>query len=302
MATLTFLDDPREFLAVADEHLRRHPVVNTVVATYAERLAAEIADGVHPDQPDEPDQPRWWLVVTDGTGEVVGAGMRTAPFAPHPPFLLPMPDEAAVELARTLHARGEALGGVNGVLPAARLCADETARLTGGRADVAMHTRLFQLEELVPPRSVPGSLRAATVDEVELALRWWLEFGISADVQAGRPAGSGHESAETADGIRRRIERGGIWFWEDADGRVVHMTGANPPAYGAARIGPVYTPVEHRGHGYASAAVARVSQAILDAGARPCLFTDQANPTSNAIYSALGYRAVADMVNVLVHP
>ena len=31
--------------------------------------------------------------------------MRTASFAPYPPFLLPMPDEAAVALARVLHER-----------------------------------------------------------------------------------------------------------------------------------------------------------------------------------------------------
>jgi predicted GNAT family acetyltransferase len=35
-------------------------------------------------------------------------------------------------------------------------------------------------------------------------------------------------------------------------------------------------------------------------GARVCLFTDQANPTSNRIYSALGFRPVVDMANLLV--
>jgi hypothetical protein len=32
--------------------------------------------------------------------------MRTAPFAPYSPFLLPMPNEAAVALAYALHERG----------------------------------------------------------------------------------------------------------------------------------------------------------------------------------------------------
>ncbi len=71
----------------------------------------------------------------------------------------------------------------------------------------------------------------------------------------------------------------------------MHLTGVNPPSYGVARVGPVYTPKSHRGRGYASAAVAEVSQRILDEGGRACLFTDQANPTSNKIYEALGYRA-----------
>jgi len=48
--------------------------------------------------------------------------------APYPPFLLPMPDEAAVALARTLHQRGEEVLGLNGALPAVELCAAELTR------------------------------------------------------------------------------------------------------------------------------------------------------------------------------
>jgi predicted GNAT family acetyltransferase len=44
--------------------------------------------------------------------------------------------------------------------------------------------------------------------------------------------------------------------------------------------------------------VAEVSRRILAGGARVCLYTDQANPTSNRIYAALGYRPVVDMANL----
>ena len=111
-----------------------------------------------------------------------------------------------------------------------------------------------------------------------------------------------HDTAEDAEAMLRRITAGRVWFWEDEHGERVHLTGVNPPSYGVARVGPVYTPKAHRGRGYASAAVAGVSQAILDGGARACLFTDQANPTSNKIYEALGYRAVVDMANLRVVP
>jgi len=63
------------------------------------------------------------------------------------------------------------------------------------------------------------------------------------------------------------------------------------------RIGPVYTPPELRGRGYASALVAGTSQQLLDGGKRFCfLFTDLANPTSNGVYQRLGYRPVEDRV------
>jgi predicted GNAT family acetyltransferase len=33
---------------------------------------------------------------------------------------------------------------------------------------------------------------------------------------------------------------------------------------------------------------------------QPCLFTDQANPASNKIYAALGYRPVVDMAQLVI--
>jgi predicted GNAT family acetyltransferase len=69
----------------------------------------------------------------------------------------------------------------------------------------------------------------------------------------------------------------------------------SPPVAGTIRIGPVYTPPEHRRHGYASSAVAAASRRALSAGARQCmLFTDLANPTSNRIYARVGFRRCAD--------
>jgi predicted GNAT family acetyltransferase len=61
------------------------------------------------------------------------------------------------------------------------------------------------------------------------------------------------------------------------------------------RISAVYTPPEQRGHGYASANVAALSQRALDAGAIACMLnTDQANPVANKIYQRIGYRPVGD--------
>lgn len=290
---LQLLTSAADFLTATRTHLAGAPVVSTVVATIAERTVVEAADGRPPPVED------WWLVVRDDAGRVVGAGMRTAPFAPRPAFLLPMPDAAAAELARLLHERGELLGAVNGALPAVRICAEETARLTGARVEVAQHTRLFELADLVLPRPVPGRLRPAEVRDLPVVRRWFAAFMRDADEQAGREPGVSPHPEVADDDLLRRLDGRRIWLWE-VDGRPVHLTGTNPPSFGAARIGPVYTPPEQRGHGYASAAVAAVSQGIRADGARACLFTDQANPVSNRIYEALGYRPVVDMANLLI--
>ncbi|HEX6872190.1 MAG TPA: GNAT family N-acetyltransferase [Micromonosporaceae bacterium] len=291
---LEFHTDAAEFLAVAGDHLAADPVINTVVTTIAHRVVAQAAEGVTPPTRD------WWLVVRDSSGAVCGAGMRTAPFVPYPPYLLPMPDVAALTLARTLHDRGEEVLGCNGTLPAVSVCAAELARLGGGRVEVALHTRLYELGELAEPKPVSGQLVAATEDDLELAIEWFIAFMADADEQAGRPRGATvHEAPDRAD-MLRQIRSGHLWFWIDETGQRVHMTGVNPPAFGVARVGPVYTPPSERGRGWASNAVAEISRRIQAQGVRACLFTDQANPTSNKIYVSLGYRPVVDMANVVI--
>jgi len=291
---LHLFTDPAEFLAAASDHLAADPVISTVVTTIAHRMQAQRAGGAHRNSRD------WWLVVRDDADRVVGAGMRTAPFAPYPLFLLPMPDEAAIALASTLHQRGEAVLGVNGALPAVEVFATELAKIVGGRVEVAQHTRLHELGELTAPSPVQGRLQVATADDLDLVADWFAAFMGDADEQAGRPRGtSAHEVPERAE-MLRKIAAGQIWFWVDGSGERVHLTGANPPAFGVARLGPVYTPPAQRGRGWASNAVAEVSRRIQADGARVCLFTDQANPTSNKVYAALGYRPVVDMANLVI--
>jgi RimJ/RimL family protein N-acetyltransferase len=285
-----FTDDPRQFLATVGPFLATDPVVTTVIATVTLRLA-ERGGGDAPYL--------WWAVARDGQDHVVGVAMRTAPFAPHPLYVLSMPDEAAVGLARSLHERGEEVGGVNGALPAARLVAEEYARLSGGEVSVHEHTRLFELGDLVLPPAPPGRLRPAVRDEAELCLAWFRDFAQAAAEQAGRIEPHAMEQF-TLEEMLVRIDDGIIWLWEDDSGEVVHLTGANLPANGVTRIGPVYTPRDERGHGYASRAVAEISQQFVDQGVRCCLFTDQANPVSNHIYEAIGYRPVVDMANLVI--
>jgi GNAT superfamily N-acetyltransferase len=288
---LEFTDDAAAFLDATREHLAAEPVLTTVIASVTARLVREGRPAGAPYC--------WWSIVRDGSGEVTGVAMRTAPFAPYPLYVLPMPDDAARAVARVLHERGEDVAGVNGALPAAQLLADEYARLAGRAVAVDEHVRLHELGELLVPPAPPGRLRAATRDDDELCLDWFRAFAVDAAEQAGRDGA--HAMQEfTLDDIRARIEDGLFWLWVDEDGDVVHLTGANAPANGVARIGPVYTPKQHRGRGYASRAVAEVSQHYVDHGVRCCLFTDQANPTSNKIYEAIGYRPVTDMVSQLI--
>ena len=93
---------------------------------------------------------------------------------------------------------------------------------------------------------------------------------------------------------RGLIDEGRLFLWED-QGTVSMAAGMSETPNGI-RVGFVYTPPEARRHGYASACVSALSQHYLDHGRQFCfLYTDLANPTSNAIYQRIGYQPVCDV-------
>lgn len=300
MVTLDFFDDPAAFLDAAGPVLAADPVLGSVIATVTERAAREVAEGgdswTHVGAPFR----RWWVVIRGADGSPVSAVMRTAPFPPHPTFSLPMSPDAACVLAAALHDRGELLGGANGALPGSRVLADETARLWDGTVVLDKHTRLWEARAVDVPAAPEGRLRRATEDDAGLVHDWYRRFGTEADEQAGRAPDAAAGEHNTLDDALVRIREGKDWLWELPDGEVAHLTGRSLPSYGVSRIGPVYTPKEHRGRGIASYVVGELTRHGLEAGHRMCLFTDQANPTSNKIYAGLGYEPVVEMAEHLV--
>lgn len=293
MYDVTFTSVAREFVEQAAAHLADHPIVENVVATVADRACREDAEGVARPA----GRPWWFSLIRRSDGRIVGVAMRTAPAPEYGVWIGDMPDDAAASVADQLIARDEKITMINGSQRPARLVADRLAVHSGGQVSVRERTRLFELGDLVFPKGIPGALRVAGPGDLDLVHRWRDEFLGEAEEQAGRPVQSHdpHDPEET----RRRIRDGQYWLWEDS-GQVVHLTGANPPSAGVARIGPVYTPKPYRGNGYAIAAVAAVSQLFLDQGVRVCLFTDQANPVSNRIYQRIGYRAITDMAQLMI--
>ena len=162
--------------------------------------------------------------------------------------------------------------------------------LHGVTAATRFDQRIYAMEELVPPRDVEGVARLAGADDRALVLDWMTAFAHEA-LHGGDDAGRIERSVDARLGPEGA---GGICLWEVGD-RPMSLAGFGGPTPNGLRIGPVYTPSEHRGHGYGSAVTAAASQVALDRGKRFCfLYTDLANPTSNAIYIRLGYRPVCD--------
>jgi predicted GNAT family acetyltransferase len=267
------LSDPGSFgararpLLLADE--ARHNLILGLLTTIAEQ------PGYYPEQ-------RFWL-VRDG-GDVVGAAMQTPP---HNLIVArPQRAEALDALAASI---GDDLPGVTGARPEAEIFAELWAARTRTRPRVEFEQRIYALTKVVPPRPAPGFAREARRSERSLLLGWFRDFTAEA---LHDPEPDEERLAANVD-VRLDGTGAGLLVWDD--GEPVSLAGWGGRTPNGIRIGPVYTPPELRGRGYASAVVAALSEARLAAGSRFCfLYTDLANPTSNRIYADVGYGPVCD--------
>ncbi|MFF9847635.1 GNAT family N-acetyltransferase [Streptomyces litmocidini] len=263
--TWSFTDSAAAFRAAAAEHLAADPARNTAVLTLVDR-AGRLG---------------WW---EEADGTVTGV-LAVAPAGV--PALGVMTEEAARALALPGGLPGEQPTQVGGETAAVEAYAEATGRPW----TPAVRLRLFRLGELTPPDPAPaGTARLATGADVPLVAAWTGEYAVAI----------GEEPAGDYTGfVTERISEGRLWLWEGPDGRPVSMAAVSRTSGGQVRLHLVYTPPAERGRGYAAGVTEAVSRAALDAGApQVLLFTDLANPTSNALYQRLGYRPVTDHLRV----
>jgi predicted GNAT family acetyltransferase len=216
--------------------------------------------------------------------ELLFFAMRIPPW---PLLVSELEDEQADALIETWLAEDPEVPGVTGVQATARAVARAWQKRTGGEVRVRMRQAMHLLSEVIEPSPWPaGELRPAQDEDRALLIDWEHAFvrdaGIAPDA-----------AAEAENTIARRLDSRSQYIWQD--GAPVSTLALSPAIAGTVRIGPVYTPPEHRRRGYASAAVATACRDALAGGARRCmLYTDLANPTSNRIYAAVGFRRFAD--------
>ncbi|MEV4476122.1 GNAT family N-acetyltransferase [Nonomuraea sp. NPDC049504] len=261
----TFTSDVEAYAAVAEPFLLGDPVRNTVPLT--------VLAGLRAGMPAKDPLFGWW----SAGGEVRGAVFRTPP---HPVGLFSVPVEAVAPLV-------DALGGDLPVLVGPLDVVDAAVRLLGQPARVVSE-RLYRLGTLTVP-DVPGQGRACVPGDFPLLVSWYHAFG----EETGMPEG------DVVERVARRLAGRELFVWED-EGAPVSLAGLSPSCGGVCRIGPVYTPPSRRRRGYGAAVTAYASRTGTDERqAQVVLFTDLDNPTSNAIYQAIGYEPVGDYGHVV---
>ena len=274
-------DDVDLFAEHAWDLLAADPAEQTVTLTIVEFLRAGRRYS---------DAPALFGWCVDGN-RVRGAVCMTAPFEM---VLAAVPGDALSDLVAALRAHDVALPGVNGEVTTVERFVRAWVEGTGLQARTVSNQRLYALGTLRPPEQAPpGRARPAGDADLDLAARWYGEF----QREAGVPVTDAGQWSRVGIGDRR------IWLWEDEDGAVVSLAGRTAPAAGVCRVAPVYTPPEYRRRGYGAAVTATCTQDALDRGVgHVVLFTDLANPTSNAIYQRIGYRPISDRRVVRFEP
>jgi GNAT superfamily N-acetyltransferase len=278
--TWTLTADVHGYAAALGDLLAGDPVRHTVALTIIENARARRTPG---------EIFAWW---TDPGGAVTGAISHT----PHRPLVLGVLPERGVAPTVELIVSGRIpAGGAAGATGSCIHLGAAWAAATGRAPRLRLAQRLYRLTTLIDPSPGPaGRARPAGPGDVELIAAWTPAF--SAEVgMAGPP--------DVAGFVVDRLSHGGWTLWEDAGGRTVSLAGRSRAAGGAVRIGPVYTPPEHRRLGFAAAVTAAATRAALDAGAgEVVLFTDLANPGTNTLYPTLGYTSVEDRLELEFPP
>ncbi|MGZ8619952.1 MAG: GNAT family N-acetyltransferase [Actinomycetota bacterium] len=280
------LEDPAAFLADARPLLMLDEARHNLMLGVVGRIATE---------PNSYPVFRLWL-AEDPSGDVVGAASMTAPW----PIALARPThERAIEALVAAASAGDLpVPGVVGAVPEVHEFASRWTAVTGMNATTRRAEGAFALEEVAPVPIAAGAARPATEADRELIAPWMVAFVAEALPDDPAADDDGREIVDS----RLRSDSAGLWLWE-VDGRAVSVAGYGGPTPNGIRIGPVYTPPEHRGHGYATSLVAELSAWLIANGRRFCfLYTDLANPTSNAIYRRIGYRQVCESANVVFEP
>ena len=265
---ISFSEDPSEFLATTRDFLLSQPVLHNLLLTI---LHARI---------DHPEPGRYWAAVQ---GDKVTGVVIQSPLT-FPATLSPMPTNVAPALVNAIVEQGISLPGVNGEAAAAASFAGQWNERSNAAAIPFQANRLYELMELAEKPRVQGKFRQATGKDRSLLVGWTNAFQLEI----------GENSNDTELRVSRWLSAGQIWVWDDEE--TVSMAVSREVIGGVVRLSGVYTPPDKRRHGYAGACVYALSRHLQQAGSRCILYTDLGNTTSNSIYRAIGYRAVAEVL------
>ncbi len=189
----------------------------------------------------------------------------------------------------TLHLDDVDIPGVTTESNLAYAFADRYTKRYGQTVQIQMNQHIYELKSVNPSVKQFGHLRPLSDKDIYF-FPYWLE----AFHAASHYGQSLMTIPEDIDLYNYRIKSQKLYILE-VEGSPVSMVGFTREMKDSIGIAFVYTPPYFRKRGYATSAVAKLSQVALDQGYQSCvLYTDLDNPTSNHIYQEIGYESICD--------
>ena len=197
---------------------------------------------------------------------------------------------AVVHLVRHLRRIDVQIPGVVGPAGEAQAFSDGWVEsMLGVSVRLSRRMRVFEARSTANLPLSLGKMRFARMDDHLLMAQWIVAFSET----MGEPV----NLEDARSDVEKRIKDQELHIW-DHDGPV-SIAGVSRPMRNGTTIGPVYTPPEHRGKGYATSCVMLLTKKLLSDGYSFCsLYTDLSNPTSNSIYMKIGYVPIGDALEL----
>lgn len=162
---------------------------------------------------------------------------------------------------------------------------------TGQDHQVLMDQGLYRLDQVDETlKESSGGWRFANERDCPLIGNWYNLF----EKEAGLPVTS---TEDVRNRVEKFVKEREVFLWIDNE-KVVSMMKKSRPTKRGVTVSLVFTPQEERRKGYARTMVAACSKELLKDYKFCVLYTDMMNPTSNKIYKEIGYKKIADSVQL----
>ena len=277
MIEITTHDHANELISLSGAYLEQDESENNRPLGYAYRLAE--------DPHAYASEPPLLLSILEH-GKAVGVAIMTRPYRIIVSRIGTNVEAAVVPLVRHLREIDVQISGIIGPAAEARAFSDCWIEgMLDVSARISMRMHIFEARSVANLSLSPGKLRLARPEEHPLMTRWITDYSEA----VGKPIS--FDIAKNWTEVL--IQNQQLYIW-DIEGPV-SIAAVDRPTRNGIAIHSVYTPPDHRNKGYATSSVLLLTQKMLtDRYSFCCLYTDLSNPTSNSIYTKIGYVPVGD--------
>ncbi len=227
-------------------------------------------------------QPPFWFCTVEDNGRVLGAAVYAAPDGL---VLSEMPEEAMKLLCQRLVEEVPCPERVIGEPRLTQQAASQLAEMSGLYPTLSTEWHVAHLTSVRHPiRRSSGDLRIGKNADKDLVARWGKEYGRE------KPS-----FLDVSDYMVKKLQNGDLYIWEDDyPTTIVTVSGRSDDGV---RISSVFTPPRHRNLGYASSAVATLSESLLSAGHQFVVLTWRVGDPVGRIYEKLGFEVVGTQMS-----